>query len=179
MMHIRLLILASTTALLIPLTGCPEKDPIEEAMEDMDLVIDSAAIMIGDEEPEPERKTDDDGVAGTGVGSSPSPTSSPSSVQGGATISQDDVVAVVNRKKGQVRSCYEKELKANPYLGGVVSVGWTVTSAGGVHNVRIIGNSTGNRDMESCIRRTIGDWSFPASQASVDIEYPFRFTPGL
>jgi TonB family protein len=181
-MHARLSTITCSSLsliLLLPLLGCPEKDPIEEAMEAMELAIDSEAILIGDEEPEPEPKPRTGSGATGGEGASaPSPSTAPE-MAGGSTISQDDVVAVVNRKKGLVRSCYEKELKSNPYLGGVVSVGWTVTSGGGVQNVRILGNSTGNRDMESCITGTIRDWAFPASQASVDIEYPFRFTPGL
>ena len=66
-----------------------------------------------------------------------------------------------------------------PDLSGQVQVAWTVTSNGGVSNVQILANSTGNRDMEGCIERTIGGWSFPASRGSgVDIEYPFRFVPG-
>ncbi len=95
------------------------------------------------------------------------------------TISADDVVGVVKRKKGQVRSCYEKELKGEPELYGVVQVAWTVSSSGSVRNVHILGNSTGNQDMEACIERTIAGWSFPSSGAGVDIEYPFKFRPAF
>jgi TonB family protein len=170
---------STTLFLLLVLTplACEEKDPIEEAMEEMDLSIDTAAIAIDDATPAPEPRTprEDDGDASADSASSASP-----SVASGPTISEADVVAVVKRKKGAVQSCYEKELKGHPDLAGVVSVAWTVTANGGVNNVRIISNSTGNRDMESCIRRTIGGWAFPASHgAGVDIEYPFRFTPKL
>jgi hypothetical protein len=95
------------------------------------------------------------------------------------TISEDDVVGVVRKKKGQVKACYEKELKSEPDLVGVVQVGWTVSSSGSVRNVRVMVNSTGNKDMEQCIERTIGGWSFPSSSAGVDIEYPFKFRPAF
>lgn len=95
------------------------------------------------------------------------------------TITADDVVGVVKRKKKQVKTCYEKELKGEPDLYGVVQVGWTVTASGSVRNVKVISNSTGNDDMEECIERTIAGWSFPASGAGVDIEYPFKFRPAF
>ncbi len=165
-------LLTILVACALPVVGCPEKDPIDQAMEEMEFSIDTEAIFIDDAEPDPEpvvrkSESDDDGDRKR------------SSRRGGKTIGEDDVVTVVKKKKGQVRSCYEKELKGNPDLAGVVQVAWTVTRAGGVSNVQILTNSTGNRDMEGCIKRTIGSWSFPASHgAGVDIEYPFRFVPG-
>ena len=165
-------------ALLV--VACEEKDAIEEAMEEIELQIDTTAISIGDAEPTPEPKKTS--AAGGGGSSSTSGTTSASTVPAysSVTISENDVVDFVNRRKGQVRACYEKELKSDPYLAGTVSVAWTVTASGGVSGVRILRNGTGNRDMESCIVRTIGGWSFPASHgAAVDIEYPFRFTPGV
>ncbi len=86
---------------------------------------------------------------------------------------------MVKKKKKQVKTCYEKELKGEPDLYGVVQVGWTVTASGSVRNVKVISNSTGNDDMEKCIERTIAGWSFPSSGAGVDIEYPFKFRPAF
>ncbi len=170
--------LTTTLFLLLVLTplACEEKDPIDEVMEEMDLTIDTEAISIGDApEPEEKKPDEDDGIASADPSTNVSP-----SVASGPTISEADVVAVVKRRKGQVQSCYEKELKSDPDLMGVVTVSWTITAGGGVNGVRVVSNSTGNRDMESCIRRTIGGWTFPASNgAGVDIEYPFRFTPSL
>ena len=161
------------TMVLAFLLGCPEKDPIDRAMEEMDFSIDTDAIYIDDAEPEPVpvvRRSTDEADGGETRSSSRS---------SGRTISEDDVVSVVKRKKGQVRSCYEKQLKGDPELTGVVQVAWTVSSSGGVRDVQVLSNNTGNRDMEGCIKRTIKGWNFPASRsASVDIEYPFRFVPG-
>jgi len=173
---LRLLLLA------VHLAGCEEKDPIEEAMEEIALEVDTTAISIGDEEPtpEPKRASASGGSSGSTGSSSSSAVGSADPTYSGATISESDVVNVVNRRKGQVRACYEKQLKGNPDLAGTVSVAWTVTATGGVSGVRVLRNGTGNRDIESCIVRTIGTWSFPASQgAGVDVEYPFRFTPGV
>lgn len=170
--------------LLLPLVvslACGDKDPIEEAMEEMDLSIDIDAISICDEEPSPDpsdRDEEEDGDASHRSGGSRSSGSHVSS--NGSTITENEIVDVVNRRKGQVRSCYEKELKSDPYIAGVVSVAWTVTSGGGVSNVRVLSNSTGNPDISRCIVRTVGRWSFPSSHGeAVDVEYPFRFTPGV
>jgi outer membrane biosynthesis protein TonB len=171
--------LTSLLCLALSLTGCPERDPIERAMEEMDLAGDTELILIGDEEPPPEpkaRSTSGGKMSGRTAGSS----TSSSATSTAPTISEDDVVQVVKRHKGQVRACYEKELKSDPSLIGIVVVAWTVTAAGGVHGTRVISNSTGNTDMESCITRVVEGWAFPASGAGdVDIEYPFRFVPGL
>ena len=155
-----------TAVALLLATGCPEKDPVDEAMEEMEFAIDA--------EPEPES------VVRPSTSVTPEKTETKrSSRRSKKTINEDDVVTVVKKKKGQVRSCYEKELKGNPDLSGLVQVAWTVTSSGGVSDVHILANSTGNHDMEGCIKRTIGGWNFPASRgAAVDIEYPFRFVPG-
>lgn len=166
-------LLLSLPFLSVGLAGCPEKDPIDRAMEEMEFEVDTDSIMIGDAEPEPDPKKKNKKKTSSKSGAPAAAAAS------GPTISETDVVAVVKKKKGQVRSCYEKELKTEPDLLGVVSVAWTVTGAGGVKNVQILVNSTGNRDMEGCIKRTIGSWSFPASHGGeVDIEYPFRFVPG-
>ena len=96
------------------------------------------------------------------------------------TIGEDAVVQVVKRRKGQVRACYEQELKGQPYLGGVIEMEWTVTAAGEVRDVKVLDNNTGNQDIEACFTRIIGTWSFPASDgAAVDVQYPFRLTPSL
>lgn len=174
------LFLLSLMLLAAQLVACEEKDPIEEAMEEIELAVDTTSISIGDEEPTPEPRKTSSGGGGSGAANRDSSTASAEPSYSAATISETDVVAFVNRRKGQVRACYEKELKSDPYLAGTVSVAWTVTASGGVSGVRILRNGTGNRDMESCIVRTIGGWSFPASHgAAVDIEYPFRFTPGV
>ncbi len=159
--------------------GCPEKDPIDRAMEDLELASDTELILIGDEEPPPE-PPDSASTGRRGSGRTAGGAASSSAVSTAATISEEDVVRVVKRHKGQVRACYEKELKSDPNLLGIIVVAWTVTASGGVRGTRVVSNSTGNRDMERCITRTVGGWTFPASGAGdVDIEYPFRFVPGL
>jgi len=154
--------------------GCPEKDPVEQAMEDMELEIDLASVMISDvEEPTPKLTKVSGTRPATGGGSAAT------YYESGPTIDEDDVIAVVRKKKGQVKSCYEKELKADPGLMGTVIVAWTVSPTGSVTGVYVIANSTGNGDLEGCVKKKIGDWRFPASDgASVDIEYPFKFVPG-
>jgi len=167
---LRILIIA---VVVLPVVGCPEKDPVDQAMEDMDLEIDLESVMIADEEePTPRLKPASGSGASQGGGNTVT-------YEAGPTIGEADVIEVVRKKKGQVKSCYEKELKADPGLMGTVIVAWTVSPSGKVSGARVVANSTGNRELESCVKKKITSWTFPASHgASVDIEYPFKFVPG-
>ncbi len=92
-----------------------------------------------------------------------------------------DVSAVkkyVSRKKGQIKACYEEQLKGNPDLQGKVEVTWTVLPSGGVSGVHVASNSTGNKGLESCIIRRINRWKFPEGADEFEITYPFNFFSG-
>ncbi len=89
-----------------------------------------------------------------------------------------DVNAVkqyVSRKKGQIKACYEEQLKANPDLAGKVEITWTVRADGSVGGASVASNTTGNKDLENCILRRIKRWKFPEGEDEFEITYPFNF----
>lgn len=89
-----------------------------------------------------------------------------------------DVNAVkkyVSRKKGQIKACYEEQLKANPDLAGKVEITWTVKVDGSVTGASVASNTTGNKDLENCILRRIKRWKFPEGEDEFEITYPFNF----
>ncbi len=96
---------------------------------------------------------------------------------GGWTISAGQIKSTVQQNQGQVRACYERELKTNSSLRGKVVIGWTIGADGKVRSPKVVSNSTGNREMLPCIRRAIKSWRFPKAQSPQDIEYPFVFKP--
>lgn len=81
------------------------------------------------------------------------------------------VKAVVSKYSGQVKYCYEAELKENPELQGRVEVAWTV-SGGRATGVEILSNTTGNSALGSCIVKKVGGWKF-SEELDMDVVYPF------
>lgn len=81
----------------------------------------------------------------------------------------------VSRKKGQIKACYEEQLKADPELAGKVEVTWTVMPDGSVSGVSVTSNTTGNSELETCIIRRIKRWQFPEAPDEFEISYPFNF----
>lgn len=69
------------------------------------------------------------------------------------------VQAVVRRYGGQIKYCYESQLKSNPSLAGEVKVGWFV-EGGKASDVYIISNSTGDSKLGDCIVGKIKRWKF-------------------
>lgn len=98
-------------------------------------------------------------------------------VPGGWTISATQIKGTIQQNQGQVRACYERELKTSPTMRGKVVVGWTIGADGKVRSPKVVSNTTGNREMLPCIRRSIKSWRFPKAQSPQDIEYPFVFKP--
>jgi TonB family protein len=96
---------------------------------------------------------------------------------GGRTISPDQIQATIQQNSGQVRACYERELKSSPSLQGKVVVAWTIGADGRVRSPRAARNSTGNRELSGCVKRALRTWVFPKSESPQDIEYPFVFKP--
>ncbi len=98
----------------------------------------------------------------------------------GGTADASHIRAVVNKKLPSIQACYEEQLRGNPELKGKVNVLWTIKGDGKVGEIKIQENSTGNQDMEECIRRRIRRWEFNPTQdgAEVEVSYPFIFVLG-
>ncbi len=81
----------------------------------------------------------------------------------------------IKRNIQKIQYCYERELLANPSLGGTVSSTFTISASGLVASVRSQGVSTA---VASCITSVIKDIEFPRPGAGgvVQIAYPFAFS---
>ncbi len=90
------------------------------------------------------------------------------------TGDQNEVSKVVKTNAGQLRYCYETQLKANPGLGGRVEIGWTVQATGTTSNVYTIVNETGDAELAKCIEGKIRKWRFNGAEG--DVSWPFVFT---
>ena len=80
----------------------------------------------------------------------------------------------------EIRYCYEKQLKLNPALSGMVLVEFTVSATGRVTKSSTVRTTLNNSSVESCIHGKIMRWVFPKpkGQGKVNVKYPFTFKPG-
>jgi TonB family protein len=102
----------------------------------------------------------------------------PSEVLGVGSLDMAAISKVVGRRKGAIKSCYERQLKRNPKLGGTVKVAWTIEQSGRTSGVRVVADSTGSAALGQCVRSQIKRWRFPQPDGgSVMVRYPFVFTP--
>ena len=85
------------------------------------------------------------------------------------------VSKVVRKYSGQVKYCYESQLKANPSLNGRVEVSFTIND-GRVVNSSIFANTTGSDSLGKCIAGKVRTWRFPEEIVG-DVIYPFILTP--
>lgn len=91
------------------------------------------------------------------------------------TPDAEKVKGVVKRNTGQLKYCYEQELKADPNLAGRVEIEWVVTG-GRVTSANVLVNTTGNSQLGTCIVGKIKRWTFPA-EIEGEISWPFVFQP--
>lgn len=93
-------------------------------------------------------------------------------------LSRETVANVVRGFDPQIRSCYERRLKANPLLSGNMSLNVRVNEAGAVDGVQV-GGSLRDRDVFSCVRTVAMRMRFPAVDGGscAVVAIPYSFTP--
>lgn len=84
---------------------------------------------------------------------------------------------VVRRNSGQVKYCYERELKDHPDLAGRVEVSMNVF-AGEVVGATALSNTTGSRTLQDCVIGKVRRWRFP-DELTGEIVWPFVFQPSM
>jgi hypothetical protein len=93
---------------------------------------------------------------------------------------QKDILRVVNRRKGGIQFCYEKELARNPSLSGKVTMGWAIGLDGKAFRVVVQGSTLRSKTVEGCMRRNISRWRFPKPEGGMcQVRFPFVFSGGL
>jgi hypothetical protein len=101
----------------------------------------------------------------------------PAGVSGEGHLDRGAIQKVVNSHLYQVQGCYERQLAANPTLGGKATFQWVINTSGGVSGVRIAQSSIASVEVMSCIQGAISRWSFPKPEGgSVTVTYPFAFS---
>ncbi len=80
---------------------------------------------------------------------------------------------------GEVRYCYEKQLKIHPELEGKLMVKFTIGESGRVRSAIVTESTINNIEVESCVLYKIKGWRFPPPQGGeVSVIFPFIFMGG-
>lgn len=95
-------------------------------------------------------------------------------VEGG--LDRDQIIAVINRNKGQIIYCYEKGLQAQPRIGGRVAVDFVIGPSGRITRAKVAQSSLGSSAVENCMIARMKTWQFPrpVGNVNVDVLYPFE-----
>jgi len=86
---------------------------------------------------------------------------------GGTAAAGDDgaylasVKEKVEARMGAVQECFDKAQAREKTLSGRVSYEWTIRSDGAVDLVEVKSSTMNNGIVEDCIKRVIGEWTFP------------------
>jgi TonB family protein len=75
-------------------------------------------------------------------------------------IDQNAVSGTLRQKQGAFNRCYIKAARANPDVGGRVTLKITIDGSGRA-SVAIVNNNTGSDELAACIKSAIESWGFP------------------
>ena len=104
--------------------------------------------------------------------------SSPDDNWNEAGLDRDQIIAVINRHRGEITYCYEQALKKEPSLRGKVSIQFVINPNGRVGKATIAESSATYPPLESCMIARLRSWQFPkpVGAVHVDVLYPFHLT---
>lgn len=122
-----------------------------------------------------------DGAGGSSnVGGGPAVKVEGSVSTGNGSVSEEigdsgKVKNTVRRYAGQMKYCYEQQLKKNASLEGRVELGWAVYD-GAVESAYVVSNGTGDDELAKCMVAKLKRWKFDAGIEG-DVQWPFVFRP--
>ncbi len=94
------------------------------------------------------------------------------SVQG--SLDKEVIRRVIRQHIGEVKLCYEEQLKTNPSLAGRVMAHFTIGPDGKVTDSSIQETSLKSPACEKCIADAVRGWEFPKPRGGkVVVSYPF------
>ena len=96
-----------------------------------------------------------------------------------ASLNAESVRMVIKHYLPQLRVCYERASKKGAFGGGVVEVQFVVGTSGSVSHAQVIRNSTGSKELGTCIAGAFKRWRFPRPVGGeMEFIYPFVFASG-
>ena len=91
---------------------------------------------------------------------------------------QRAVKDVLRARGGQLQQCYDRALKANPTLGGVWRVSFTISREGTFTGVKAQPTGQSDAGFERCVAEQVGAWSLRGKlQEPMPVTLPLTFQP--
>jgi hypothetical protein len=116
------------------------------------------------------------GSCGGGTITELGPPSGPPTGPEGPTLTRKDVEDEMNRHRGLIRACYQKQVNLHADLAGSMSVHFEIGADGRVTKSKVSHASDGIGDVASCVASKILLFHFPA-KGGANVNFPFVFTP--
>ena len=108
----------------------------------------------------------------------------------GVALSRKDVVltdpteiqqmagTAIKRYSGQIKSCYETELKGNESLRGSWTLTFTINADGSTSSAKVKADNASDSGLEECMKRQVAQWSFQKIAKPQPVGKTYRFGPG-
>lgn len=90
------------------------------------------------------------------------------------SVSSGPVAFVLDRYRGQLQYCYEKNLRARPGLQGRVVLQWDVVDES-AERVRLVSSTVDHVPFEDCLRHRVMMWSYTGVEDQ-EVRQVFVFT---
>ena len=84
----------------------------------------------------------------------------------------------IKRYSGQIKSCYETELKGNESLRGSWTLTFTINTDGSTSNAKVKANNVSDSGLEECMKRQVAQWSFQKIAKAQPVGKTYRFGAG-
>jgi len=97
--------------------------------------------------------------------------------EGKSARNYESIAQVVDTYKGGISFLYNKALRENPALRGIVTVEFIIAASGDVTDCRVVSSSMKNPAFEEALIKRVLQWKFPPiSAGDVTITYPIVFS---
>ena len=90
-------------------------------------------------------------------------------------LSGDDIMAVIQKNKGQIRFCYEQGLQLSSKISGRVVVDFVIGETGRIVNSKIANSTLHSESVESCILMRMKSWKFPLPKGGTAVKVSHGF----
>ncbi|MFT5583039.1 MAG: hypothetical protein ACI9VR_000616 [Cognaticolwellia sp.] len=81
----------------------------------------------------------------------------------------------IKRYSGQIKTCYETELKGNESLSGSWTLTFTINPDGSTSNAVAKANNASDAGLEACMKRQVANWSFQKIAKAQPVGKTYRF----
>jgi hypothetical protein len=101
-------------------------------------------------------------------------------VSGGVPPDKEaEIMLLLQQREVSTRKCYQDVLneKQDRAFQGNVKVVIALRPDGGAQDVRVVGTTLNNKEVEDCLVGTIRRFEFPPLAQGGEVQYEFRFSP--